>query len=82
MDAAWMLVASLVAGLVPALPFLWLPIPTARIVTVTVTLAMLVALGFARARIGERPVASTIAQTVSIAAAAGVAGVVIGRLAG
>jgi VIT1/CCC1 family predicted Fe2+/Mn2+ transporter len=82
LDAAWMLVASLCAGLAPALPFLWLPIPEARRVTMTVTLVLLVLLGLARARIGERPVASTILQTVSIAAAAGVAGVAIGRWAG
>ena len=82
LDATWMLVASLVAGLSPALPFLWLPIPQARSVTIAVTLVLLVVLGMARARIGERPVVATILQTVSIAAAAGVAGVFIGRLAG
>jgi len=81
-DAAWMFVASLGAGLAPALPFLWMPIEQARVVTVTVTLVLLVALGIARAHIGERPVLATILQTVSIAAAAGIAGVLIGRLAG
>jgi hypothetical protein len=47
-----------------------------------VTLVLLVALGIARAHIGARPVLATILQTVSIAAAAGVAGVLIGRLTG
>ncbi|MEG0822131.1 MAG: VIT1/CCC1 transporter family protein [Burkholderiaceae bacterium] len=78
--SAWMFLSDLIAGLTPVLPFAFLPTETARIVCIGLTVGLLVALGVARARIGERPVLSTVAQTVAVAGAAGVAGVVIARM--
>lgn len=75
--AAWMFVADLLAGLTPVLPFAFLPFDTARWTSIGVTLAMLVALGIGQARVGERAVLPTIAETVGIAGAAAAAGVLV-----
>jgi VIT1/CCC1 family predicted Fe2+/Mn2+ transporter len=75
--ALWMLVSDLFAGLTPVLAFAFLPLHSARWVSLGMTLTLLLLLGYGRARIGQRPLWQTMAQTVSIAAAAAVAGVVI-----
>jgi len=79
-QALWMLLADFLAAAVPILPFVFAPIPQARIISATVTIALLVALGIGRARIAKRSVVRTIAETVSIGIAAALAGVVIGVL--
>lgn len=56
------------------------PIETARIVSLVVTGALMAGLGIARGRIGHEPAWRTALQTVSIAGAAALAGVLIGRL--
>jgi len=71
-----MLLAGFLPASIPILPFVLLPIPQNRIVSATITIALLVALGVGRARIGGRAVA----ETVSIGIAAALAGVVIGML--
>lgn len=75
--ALWMLVSDLFAGLTPVLAFAFLPLHSARWVSLGMTLTLLLLLGYGRARIGQRPLWQTMAQTVSIAAAAAAAGVVI-----
>jgi VIT1/CCC1 family predicted Fe2+/Mn2+ transporter len=78
--AAWMFVADLFAASIPVIPFVLFPIETARIVSLVVTGALMAALGIARGRIGHEPVWRTALQTMSIAGAAALAGVLIGRL--
>jgi len=79
-QALWMLAADFLAAAVPILPFVFLPILQARIVSGAVTLALLVALGVGRARIAKGRVIRTVTETVSIGVAAAFAGVGIGML--
>lgn len=76
-QALWMLLADFFAAAVPILPFVFLAVPTARIVSGVVTLGLLVALGLGRARIAKRDELRTVVETVSIGVAAALAGVVI-----
>jgi VIT1/CCC1 family predicted Fe2+/Mn2+ transporter len=77
-NALWMLVSDLFAGLTPVLAFAVLPLEEARPVSLAMTLALLVLLGYGRARIGERPLIPTILTTVLIAGCAAAAGVTMG----
>jgi vacuolar iron transporter family protein len=79
-QALWMLLADFFAAAVPILPFVFVPIPQARIISGVVTLALLVVLGIGRARIAKRSIVRTVAETVSIGIAAALAGVIIGVL--
>jgi vacuolar iron transporter family protein len=79
-QALWMLLADFLAAAVPILPFVFAPIPEARIISGVVTTALLVALGVGRARIAKRSVIRTVAETVTIGIAAALAGVIIGVL--
>ncbi len=79
-QAIWMLLADFLAAAVPILPFVFVPIPDARIISGVVTLALLVALGIGRARIAKRGIVRTVAETVLIGIAAALAGVTIGVL--
>lgn len=78
--AAWMFVADLFAASIPVIPFVLFPIETARIVSLVVTGALMAGLGIARGRIGHEPAWRTALQTMSIAGAAALAGVLIGWL--
>jgi predicted membrane protein (TIGR00267 family) len=75
-----MLLANFAAAAVPILPFVWLPIPQARIVSGAVTLLLLVGLGIGRARIAKSNTLRTVAETVAIGIAAALAGIIIGVL--
>ena len=79
-QALWMLFADFLAAAVPILPFVFLPIFQARIVSGAVTVALLIALGFGRSRIGNRSSLRTVVETVSIGIAAALAGIAIGVL--
>jgi len=74
----WMLLADFYAAAIPILPFAFLPVPSARVVSGIVTTLLLVALGVGRARIGGRDIFRTVFETVSIGVAAAIAGVGIG----
>jgi len=78
--ASWMFVADLVAAATPVLPFALLAMDAARTVSLVMTTLLLVVLGLGRARITHRNVVVTTVQTLAIAAAAAIAGIVIGRL--
>jgi VIT1/CCC1 family predicted Fe2+/Mn2+ transporter len=78
--AIWMFVADLLAAVVPVVPFALFDIGTARIVSLVVTGAMMALLGIARGIIGHVNIWWTAVQTMAIAGAAALAGVVIGRL--
>jgi vacuolar iron transporter family protein len=77
-QALWMLLADFLAAAVPILPFVFLPIGEARIVSAVVTFALLIGLGVGRARIAKRNLIRTVLETVSIGLAAATAGVAIG----
>ncbi len=77
-QALWMLFADFAAAAVPILPFVFLPIFQARIVSGAVTLALLVGLGIGRSRIAKRDMVRTVTETVSIGLAAAFAGIAIG----
>ena len=78
--ALWMFVSNLFAGAVPVVPFALLPFQEARILSVLVTTALLLALGVGRGLVAGRNVLRTTLETVFVAAAAAAAGVGIGRL--
>ena len=75
--AVWMFVAVLLASSVPILPFALLPMSTARGVALVVTGALMAALGIARGRLGGVNVWWSAVQTMAIAGAAALAGVLI-----
>lgn len=79
-QALWMLIADFFAAAVPILPFVLLPIDQARIVSGVVTVALLVALGVGRAKLGRRSIIRTLTETVSLGIGAAAAGVGIGVL--
>ena len=78
--AAWMFVAVLFSASTPVLPFAFLPLEVARVVSIVATTLLLIALGIGRARVAHAGYLATTLQTLAIAAAAAAAGVVIGRL--
>ena len=77
--AIWMFAADLLAAGVPVVPFALFDIETARVVSLVVTGALMTALGVARGIIGHEPVWRTTLQTMAIAGAAALAGVLVGR---
>lgn len=78
--AGWMFAADLFAGAVPVLPFAFLPLEEARLVSLAVTTLLLVALGVGRGLIAQRDIGRATFETLAVAAGAAAAGVVIGRL--
>jgi VIT1/CCC1 family predicted Fe2+/Mn2+ transporter len=78
--ATWMFVADLLAGAVPVVPFAFLPLEEARIVSLIVTTVLLIGLGVGRGIVAGRNVVRTTAETLAVAASAAAAGVFIGRL--
>jgi vacuolar iron transporter family protein len=78
--ALWMFIADLLAAFVPVIPFALLAISDARLVSVLVTALLLVALGIGRALIGQRSLVRTTLETLTIAAAAAAAGIIIGKI--
>jgi predicted membrane protein (TIGR00267 family) len=79
-QALWMLVADFLSAAVPILPFVFLPIPQARLVSAVVTTGLLIILGVGRARIARRDPIRTVIETVSVGVAAALAGVAISVL--
>jgi vacuolar iron transporter family protein len=79
-QALWMLIADFAAAAVPILPFVFLPVARARVISAGVTITLLIALGVGRGRIAGRAVARTVVETVSVGIAAALAGVAISVL--
>jgi VIT1/CCC1 family predicted Fe2+/Mn2+ transporter len=79
-QALWMLFADFLAAAVPILPFVFLPMLQARVVSGAVTLALLIGLGIGRSRIAKRAMVRTVVETVLIGVAAAIAGIAIGVL--
>ena len=80
MHATWMFVSNLFAGTVPVIPFAFLPLPAARLVCLAVTTMLLLALGIGRGIVAGKNVARTAIETLTIAAAAAGAGILIARM--
>lgn len=78
--ACWMGIADFIAAMTPVIPFAFLPLGQAKIACVAGTAVLLFLLGIARARLGRRPVVRTVLETMAIATAAGIAGVIFGLL--
>ena len=79
-QALWMLIADFAAAAVPILPFVFLHVAAARLVSAAVTIALLIALGVGRGRIAGSAVTRTVLETVAVGIAAALAGVAIGVL--
>jgi vacuolar iron transporter family protein len=79
-QATWMFIADLFAAFAPVLPFAFLPLGSARTVSLVVTALLLLLLGVGRGIIGHKNVVVTALQTLAIAAAAGIAGLIVGLL--
>jgi VIT1/CCC1 family predicted Fe2+/Mn2+ transporter len=79
-EASWMFLADLVAAAIPVLPFAFLGLVSARVVSLLVTLLLLTVLGVGRSRVGDRRLVPTVAETIAIAAVAAGAGVLVGKL--
>lgn len=76
-QALWMLVADFAAAAVPILPFVFLAVADARVLSAAMTIALLIGLGIGRARIAGHNVVRTVVETVAIGIAAALAGVAI-----
>jgi len=76
-QALWMLIADFAAAAVPILPFVFLSVAQARVISAGVTIALLISLGVGRALIAGRGIVRTMAETVAIGIAAALAGVAI-----
>lgn len=79
-QSIWMFVTDLFAAFVPVLPFAFLPLRSARTLSLLVTTLLLLLLGVGRGIIGHKSVAVTALQTLAIGAAAGAAGLLMGSL--
>jgi vacuolar iron transporter family protein len=78
--ACWMGIADFIASMTPVVPFAILPLEQAKYVCIAGTAVLLLLLGLGRARLGQRPVARTVIETLAIATAAGIAGVIFARI--
>jgi VIT1/CCC1 family predicted Fe2+/Mn2+ transporter len=80
--ACWMGVADFIAAMTPVIPFAFLPVDQAKVACIAGTAVLLLLLGIGRAKLGERPVFRTVLETMAIATAAGIAGVLFGWMIG
>jgi VIT1/CCC1 family predicted Fe2+/Mn2+ transporter len=79
-QSAWMFISDLFAASVPVIPFAFLPLASARLVSLVVTALLLLLLGLGRGLVGHRNVVLTALETLGIATAAALAGFLIGKL--
>ena len=77
--AIWIFLADLVAASIPVIPFAFLPLETARVVSLILTTGLLVLLGVGRARIAHTNLWLTVLETLAVAGIAATAGVLIGK---
>lgn len=75
-----MFVTDLFAALAPVLPFAFLPLGSARTLSLVVTTMLVLLLGVGRGLIGHKNVVVTAVQTLAIAAVAGGAGLLVSSL--
>lgn len=73
-------ISDLFAAFVPVVPFAFLSLGTARLVSLIITATLLILLGVGRGLVGHRNIVLTALETLGIAAAAALADFLIGRL--
>jgi vacuolar iron transporter family protein len=78
--AVWMFLADAIAASIPVIPFAIFSLTTARPVSIAVTAILLILLGIGRAVFAHTKVVTTVLQTLGVAAAAAIAGLLIGNL--
>lgn len=79
-QSAWMFISDLFAAFVPVIPFAFLPLVNARLVSLIITGLLLLLLGVGRGLVGHRNVVLTALETLGIATVAALAGFLIGKL--
>ena len=79
-QSIWMFISDLFAASVPVIPFAFLPLENARLVSLIITALLLLLLGVGRGLVGHRNVLVTALETLGIATAAAVAGFLVGKL--
>ena len=79
-QSVWMFIADLFAASVPVIPFAFLPLANARLVSLIITAILLLLLGIGRGLVGHRNIVLTALETLGIATAAALAGLLIGKL--
>ncbi len=79
-QSIWMFISDLFAASVPVIPFAFLSLDNARLVSLIVTALLLLLLGVGRGLVGHRNVLVTALETLGIATAAAVAGFLVGKL--
>jgi vacuolar iron transporter family protein len=79
-QSAWMFISDLIAASIPVIPFAFLPLGSARLVSLIITAILLLLLGVGRGLVGHRNVVLTALETLGIATAAALAGFLIGKL--
>ena len=79
-QSVWMFISDLFAASVPVVPFAFLPLESARVVSLIITAILLLLLGVGRGLVGRRNIVLTALETLGIAAAAAAAGFLIGKL--
>jgi vacuolar iron transporter family protein len=79
-QSVWMFITDLFAAAIPVIPFAFFALATARIVSLSVTLILLILLGIGRSMIGHRRLLPTVTETIVIAATAAAAGLAVGKL--
>lgn len=81
-NAAFMALSYIVGGGIPVLPYFFLPISDARVLSIALTGLALFAMGAAKGRLVRRPWARSGAEMLAVGAAACALGYVVGRLGG
>jgi len=79
-QSAWMFISDLFAAFVPVIPFAFLSLASARLISLIITALLLLLLGVGRGLVGNRNIVLTALETLGIAAAAAPAGFLIGKL--
>jgi vacuolar iron transporter family protein len=79
-QSVWMFISDLFAAFVPVVPFAFLPLANARLVSLIITGLLLLLLGVGLGLVGHRNVVLTALETLGIATAAALAGFLIGKL--
>ena len=79
-QSIWMFISDLFAASVPVIPFAFLSLDNARLVSLIITALLLLLLGVGRGLVGRRNVLVTALETLGIATAAAVAGFLVGKL--
>ncbi len=75
----WMFFADLLAAFTPVIPFAFFDLPTARIVSISITAILLLLLGIGRGIVAKSSILRGAVETLGIATAAAITGYFIGK---